>query len=61
MKQRRNKNNEKRQHEIGERLKLNLSESISATLVAYNVEGSSTFQPSLGEFINLSVTKIFLE
>ena len=61
MKQRRNKNNEKRQHEIGERLKLNLSESISATLSCGYVEGSSTFQTSLGEFINLSVTKIFLE
>lgn len=48
MKQRRknlrNKNNEKRQHEIGERLKLNLSESISATLVAM-WKGLQPFNP----------------
>ena len=59
MKQKRSKfkkqNNEKGQHEIGERLKLNLSESISAALVAM----SSTFQPSLGKFIYQLQTNLF--
>ena len=60
MKQRRNKNNEKRQHEIGERYKIEFVGKHKCNTRGY-VEGSSTFQPSLGEFINLSVIKIFLE